>query len=85
MLITDDIDWSEEYEHLLILQEKVNNYIAFCESGQYRQNYDVEITHAIIEIHFKFDITENAEKFLNQVQNQISELGILIECYIDKE
>ena len=34
MLITDHLDWQDEYKHLLILQEKINAYIGFCESGQ---------------------------------------------------
>ena len=35
---------------------------------------------AIIEIHFKYDITENCKKFLNTVQNQIGQYGIKIEA-----
>ena len=27
MLITDHLDWQDEYKHLLILQEKINAYI----------------------------------------------------------
>ena len=33
MLITDHLDWQDEYKHLLILQEKINAYIGFCESA----------------------------------------------------
>ena len=39
LLITDHLSWEKEYEHLLILQEKINSYLAFCESDQYREIY----------------------------------------------
>ena len=29
MLITDHLDWQDEYQHLLMLQEKINSYIGF--------------------------------------------------------
>lgn len=85
LLISDELDWNDEYNHLINLQEKINNYVAFWETKQYKQTYDVELTHAIIEIHFMFDITENAEAFLNQVQNLLSDIRMVIECYIDGE
>ena len=54
MLITDHLDWQDEYQHLLMLQEKINSYIGFCESGQYQDVYaDTSIKHIIFEIHFK--------------------------------
>ncbi|WP_105189617.1 MULTISPECIES: DUF6572 domain-containing protein [unclassified Pseudoalteromonas] len=34
LLITDHLDWSEPQEHLLALQQKLNTYISFVESGQ---------------------------------------------------
>lgn len=34
LLITDHLDWSQPEEHLLTLQQKLNTYIAFIESGQ---------------------------------------------------
>ena len=51
MLITDHLDWQDEYQHLLMLQEKINSYIGFCESGQYQDVYaDTSIKHIIFEI-----------------------------------
>lgn len=43
MLITDHLDWQDEYQHLLMLQEKINSYIGFCESGQYHSPEGLEI------------------------------------------
>lgn len=37
---------------------------------------------AIIEIHFKYEISQNCEKFLNTVQSQVAQYGIKIEAHI---
>ncbi|MBE6839016.1 MAG: hypothetical protein E7507_05675 [Ruminococcus sp.] len=83
LLITDHLDWSDEYSHLLALQEKINSYIGFCEGKEYNEFYkDALIEYAIIEIHFKNEPIANAMDFLKQVQQQVNELGIAIECHI---
>lgn len=85
LLITDHLEWNNEYEHLLALQDKINDYIAFCEGHQYQQVYkDVEVEYAILEIHFKYEPTAKAMNFLEQVQRQINEIGIAIECHISE-
>lgn len=86
MLITDHLDWDEEYEHLLILQEKINAYIGFCESGQYKDIYaNEEIRHIVFEIHFLFEPTQNVYKFLEQIPGQINGLEVSIECHGPEE
>jgi hypothetical protein len=57
LLITDHLDWIEEYEHLFQLQNKINAYINFLESEQYRDIYpEKQFTTYCIEIHFKYNI-----------------------------
>lgn len=34
LTIVDDLDWSDEKRHLLALQEKLNTYLSFIESGE---------------------------------------------------
>ena len=83
MLITDHLEWQDEYEHLLILQEKINVYIGFCESGQYKEVYtDIKVRHVIFEIHFLFEPTQNVYNFLKQIPGRINELDLAIECHI---
>ena len=31
LLIADHLDWSDEYQHLMMLQRKINVYITFLE------------------------------------------------------
>lgn len=86
LLITDHLDWSEEYQHLMILQEKINMYLGYLEEKQYGDMYKEEtITYGIIEIHFLYSLTDNAEKFLQAVQNQVAQHGIRIQYYVSEE
>lgn len=63
--------------------EKTKSNIGFCEGKEYNEFYkDALIEYAIIEIHFKNEPIANAMDFLKQVQQQVNELGIAIECYI---
>ena len=88
LLLTDHLSWTgenalSEFDHLNLLQDKINAYISYLESRQYVETYSAEqINFAVIEIHFKYAVTENCEKFLNEVQNQIGQLGIKIEVVI---
>jgi len=85
MLITDHVDWVQEYNHLLMLQEKINSYIMFCENGQYKDfAEDNDIEYVIIEIHFLYEPTKNVYIFLEQVPKKINDLDLSIECYISE-
>ena len=86
LLITDHVDWSDEYRHLVMLQEKINVYITFFEEKQYEEIYkEEEIASGVIEIHFLHNLTVNAEKFLQSVQKQVAELGIKIQYCVSQE
>ena len=86
LLITDHVDWEEEYQHLLMLQEKINLYISFFEEKQYEDIYKGEnIAHGIIEVHFLYSLTSNAEKFLQSVQEQVAKLGVKIQYCVSQE
>lgn len=50
LLLTDHLAWEgkdalDEYEHLKLLQEKLNAYISFLESGQYKESYPNSDSH----------------------------------------
>ena len=68
LLLTDHFAWNgndtlSEYDHLILLQEKINAYISYLDTRQYEEQYPKEeIVMAIIEIHFKYDITSTIPK-----------------------
>jgi hypothetical protein len=81
LLITDHLDWINEYEHLNLLQSKINAYISFLESEQYKEIYPGrQFNSYCIEIHFKFSLTSNCLKFIDRVNQQLSEYNITIEA-----
>lgn len=58
LTISDHLDWSNEIEHLEILQEKLNSYIEYIEGGQISEDYPIYNKNLIIEIVSKFDYTD---------------------------
>ncbi len=88
LLLCDHLPWEGEdalkiVDHLLLLQKKINVYVAFLESGQYKEKYPaLEPKMAVIDIRFKYDIPEMCERFLQTVQEQLGELGIKIEAHV---
>lgn len=88
LLLTDHLPWNgdgsmNEHDHLVLLQDKINAYISYLETKQYETIYpETSFDMAVIEICFKYEITQNCEKFLNAVQNQIGQYGILIKAHI---
>ena len=88
LLLCDHLPWEGEnapkvVDHLLLLQKKINAYVAFLESGQYKEKYpSLEPKMAVIDIRFQYEIPETCEQFLQTVQDRIGELGILLEVHI---
>ena len=83
LMLADHLDWSNEYEHLMLLQDKINTYIAYLENRQFEESYpNHDCSYAVISIYFVHDIPKNCEKFLQAVQDQIGSLGIKIEATI---
>ena len=85
LLITDHLGWENEYQHLKILQKKINAYISFWETEQYKEIYtDKIISYGIIELRFIEKIPQSAIKYLQVVQKQVGKLGIRIKYLISK-
>ncbi|MGC1498108.1 MAG: DUF6572 domain-containing protein [Sulfitobacter sp.] len=56
LLLTDHLDWNENVdEHLAMLQDKLNVYISFIESGEILVSYPNSVgSKLIIDIRFKY-------------------------------
>lgn len=85
-LIVDHLTWLvEEYEHLKLLQSKLNTYVAYIESRQYKSIYrNREFDSFRIEIVFKYQCTENCEKFLAAGRNQLKSHNIDVKYKVAK-
>lgn len=53
LLLADGMDWIDENRHLILLQEKLNNYIKYIDSNQYLEKYP-NVKKIEWQIHFLF-------------------------------
>ncbi len=85
LLITDHLDWLNEYEHLIQLQNKMNSYIDFIGDQQYKEIYPNMIFSSFcIEVHFMHELTANCLKFINVISKQLADQNISIDVIVDK-
>ena len=83
LLLIDENKWIEslEEEHLLKLQEKLNNYIYFLESKQYVERYGDNFDKKVIHITFQYSPSDNGLAFLAAVQKvlQPTDMSLKVE------
>ena len=76
LTISDHLDWSDSTAHQLLLQSKLNRYLAFVESGEILESYpnakDRPIAFSVI---FKFPPDEGGRAFLAKVRPIIESAG----------
>ncbi len=76
LTISDHLDWSDSTAHQLLLQRKLNRYLAFVESGEILQSYPRAKDHPIIfDVDFKFPPDEGGRAFLARVKSIIESAG----------
>ena len=65
LTISDHLDWKESDEsHLLLLQEKINTYLSFVESGEILESYpSAEDRNVIISVVGKYPLSALAQEF----------------------
>lgn len=68
LTISDNLEWSEN-EHLLFLQNKVNTYIAFVESGELFESYSkAKGRNVVFNLVARYEPDEDALEFIRQVK-----------------
>ena len=81
LLLIDENKWIEslEEEHLLKLQEKLNNYIYFLESKQYVARYGDSFDKKVIHITFQYSPSDNGLAFLAAVQKVLQNTDMILK------
>ncbi|RTL41366.1 MAG: hypothetical protein EKK49_02070 [Rhodocyclaceae bacterium] len=75
LTIADHLEW--DGEHLVMLQEKLNSYLAFVESGEINTAYPPSLNCAVaIDLVLKYRPTAEAEAFLAQVTAIVESAGL---------
>jgi hypothetical protein len=76
LTISDHLEWDKKLEHLLVLQNKINEYLSFIEGGQIYLDYPGAMgKKIIINIVAKFIPDEPAAKFLQMAKETIQSAG----------
>jgi hypothetical protein len=76
LTISDHLDWRDGQEHLLALQEKLNTYLAFVESGELVESYPEAKERAVgIKVLFKFRPDRLGLQFLEGAKEAIQSAG----------
>jgi hypothetical protein len=86
LAITDYLNWENEYEHLIMLQEKINSYLSFLESGEVYESYPLAKGKKFeIKIFAKYDLSLKAKEFLNFVHAKVVDAGFNLNYEIVEE
>ena len=78
LFIADHLDWSDaKGDHMFMLQDKINEYLAFIESGELLQEYPkAKGKKAIIQVIGKFELTQIAKDFYEKANKVILPSGV---------
>ena len=79
LTIVDSWSWDNEREHLLALQEKLNTYFEFVESGQVYEAYPSAIGKSLrIDIVTRYSLPLAAQDFLGKAAAAAAQLEMTI-------
>jgi hypothetical protein len=67
LLLTDGMDWSDMMRHLWLLQEKLNTYIWYIDSGQYEEKYS-NVKRIELRVSFLFEEPELCHELLEKAK-----------------
>jgi hypothetical protein len=79
LTIADHWSWDDQKNHLLALQEKLNAYFNFIESGEILEAYpDAAGRPIVIDVIGRFPIPEIGIDFLERASAVAADLGVTI-------
>jgi hypothetical protein len=82
LTISDHLEWDENNDHVIILQNKINAYLEIIENGELFKNYPDAIDKKIqISIAFKFKPIKIGIEFLKKVKVVLMELDYDFHFY----
>ena len=79
LTISDHLDWKDVDAHLELLEEKINLYFGFVETGEILEQYpEAEDKEIIIEIVAQYLWPEEAIEFISEANKVAKQLNITI-------
>lgn len=87
LIIADHLNWEEdeEGEHLQLLQDKVNTYLTFVESGQLTENRaDLKNLPVTILVSAKYPLSAEATKFYEMAGPLVAQAGVTLALEVGR-
>ena len=83
-IIVDDLDWDQneedDKEHMWLLQEKINAYIAAIESGDLEEGYPgITDMRKTICIYTKYQTSVKFQEYIPYIQSVLATLDVSLE------
>jgi hypothetical protein len=76
LTLVDPMDWTDENRHLTLLQDKLNAYLRFIESGEIEQSYPAAVGRKrSINVVAQFEPSKEGFRLLGLVRNAIEGAG----------
>jgi len=78
--ISDHLEWDDKNEHIYMLQEKINKYLSFIESGEIKEHVeDIKNKPIVISVVYKHKPNNIALDFLNKAKQTIEQAGFYLK------
>ena len=86
LTISDHLEWDQPLEHVFTLQEKINSYLAYIESGQiWEQCADAKEKKILIQVMFRCAPPEgDVTRFLATAKEKIEAAGFYFKYSVPK-
>ncbi|HMO63574.1 MAG TPA: hypothetical protein PKA46_15950 [Ferruginibacter sp.] len=85
LTISDHLEWDDNNEHLLLLQNKINAYLTAVESGNLYDDYpNAKERDITIKLVAKYEPNNNAKFYLDRVRVVLESAGYAFEFTILK-
>lgn len=81
LYIIDHFPWDEHssYQHVMMLQTKINSYLAFIESGEIYEKYPEHIDKSVIIIVLgKYPLSDKAKEFYEKASCILANVSFLL-------
>src|SRR5213592_4432253 len=79
LTISDHLDWTDEPGHRQLLEEKINAYLDFIESGQLLQQYPkAKDRRVVIDIVMQYEPVSEARDFLTYTASIVADAGMTL-------
>lgn len=86
LVISDHLPFEGNDEHLFVLQEKINTYLSFVESGEMLESFPTAKGRPIvITVICKFAPSHLAKKFFEKVEAIVREAGFSFSYQVTPE